>query len=230
MGSRPVQEVPALEPAGGTGPATVPPVRRRRRRLLLLMLIFSFLVLYASRNWILVSVARWLDVSEPPQGTDYVMILGGDMQIRPFAAAALMNAGLAQKALVARIKAYGEALDGTVAPEQELIRSVLVHEGLAPNALVPLDKECASTFDEATALAEFLQARPESSVTIVTSAYHTRRTRLVFRKVLGSRSDHLHFVGVPSDGFTEANWWHFQAGLRLYLDEYLKLAFYLVRY
>src|SRR5437870_8128333 len=160
MGSRGAQESTALARAQE-------PARRWKRRLLLLAFIVSLLVLYASRNRVLVMAARFLDISEPAEATEYVMVLGGEMQTRPFVAAALINAGLAQKAIVAKIKGSGDNLDGIVAAEQELIRSVLVHQGVSPDAIVRLDKECASTFDEASALAEFLQSKPKSSVTVV---------------------------------------------------------------
>lgn len=226
MGSQGVRKEPALSTAQT-------PVRRRRRllsRLLLLALAVALLLLYAGRKQILSAAARFLDVSDPPQATDYVMVMGGDQETRPFAAAALLNAGLARKALVARIKPYGDSLDGIIASEQEIIRSVLVAQGASPDAIVILDKECASTFDEACALAKFLESEPRSSVTVVTSCYHTRRVRLIFRKTLGEHAARVRFLGAPTDGFDATNWWHFESGLIAYLNEYLKLAFYKLRY
>jgi len=223
MGSRGVQAGTALAPAPR-------PARRRWKRWLLLLTLVSLLALYVGRNQVLPAAAQFLDVSEPARATDYVMVLGGDMQTRPFAAAALVNAGLARKAVLAKIKGAGEELDGIAPAQHEIIRSVLLQQGLAPDAILLLDKDCATTFDEASALAEFLKDKPKSSVTVVTSSFHTRRARLIFRKVLGARSANLRFVGVPTDGFTERNWWHFESGLNFYLNEYCKLAFYLVRY
>src|SRR5947209_4312788 len=133
MGSRGVQANTALASART-------PARRWRRRLgLLLALAVALLLLYAGRNQILVAAARFLNVSDPAEATDYVMVLGGDMETRPFAAAALLNAGLACKAVVAKIKDSGDHLDGIVAPEQEIIRSVLVQQGVSPDAMVMLD-------------------------------------------------------------------------------------------
>jgi uncharacterized SAM-binding protein YcdF (DUF218 family) len=196
-----------------------------------LALAAVLLGLYVGRHRVLPALARFLDVSEPAQATDYVMVLGGDLETRPFAAAAFLRAGLARKALMANIQPSVDSLDGIVASEQDLIRAVLVRQGVAPDAIGRLPgKECRSTFDEACALAEFLAAEPDSSVTVVTSSYHTRRVRMIFRKVLGERAVRVHFRGVPSDGFNENNWWHFEGGLLAYLNEYLKLAFYLVRY
>jgi hypothetical protein len=40
----------------------------------------------------------------------------------------------------------------------------------------------------------------------------------------------VRFVGAPVDGFDETNWWHFEAGVNCYLNEYLKLAYYWLRY
>jgi uncharacterized SAM-binding protein YcdF (DUF218 family) len=195
-----------------------------------LVLVGAVLALYASRYRVLLAAAKFLDVSEPPAATDYVMVLGGNVQTRPFAAASLINAGLARKAIVATIADFGDSKDGLVPSEQEIIRTVLVHQGVSPDAIVILPDHCASTFDEATALAAFLESHPDNSVTIVTSSQHTRRTRWIFRKALGAHSARLRFVGVPVDGFDETNWWHFESGFCTYVDEYLKLAFYLVRY
>jgi len=204
--------------------------RKRLRWLFLAALPVALLLLYASRDRVFFAAAHFLDVSETPAATDYVMVLGGNVQTRPFVAAELLNAGLARKAVVATILCSGDNLGGTLPTEQEVIRSVLVHEGVSPDAVVILPNPCASTFDEACALAEFLEPKPGSTVTVVTSCQHTRRTRWIFRRVLGQRAPHVHFVGVPLDGFDETNWWQFESGLSTYLSEYAKLAFYLVHY
>jgi uncharacterized SAM-binding protein YcdF (DUF218 family) len=215
-----------------TTPSQVKAVPRRRRlgRLLLLAAAVAALLLYFGRYPILRAAGSFLDVSEPAVATDYVMVLGGNLQTRPFAAAALVNAGLARKAIVATIAESGDTLDGIVPSEQEMIRALLVHQGVSPDAVLILPNLCASTFDEANALTEFLKSRPDSSVTVVTSAQHTRRTRWIFRKALGEHSAQVHFAGAPLDGFDATNWWRFESGFCTYVDEYLKLAFYLMRY
>jgi uncharacterized SAM-binding protein YcdF (DUF218 family) len=227
MGSEGVRKeppalTPAQKPVGRRG--------RRLRRLLLVAFVVSLVLLYVGRNRALPALARFLDVSESAQKTDYVMVLGGDVQSRPFAAAAFLHVGLARKALVDKIKADGDSLDGIVADEQKMIRAVLVAQGAAPDAVVMLNRECASTFDEACSLAEFLESEPQSTVTVMTSCYHTRRVRMIFCKILGERAARVRFMGAPTDGFNESNWWCFESGLLAYLNEYFKLAFYLVRY
>jgi uncharacterized SAM-binding protein YcdF (DUF218 family) len=223
MGSRGVQATTSLAPAPRRA-------RRRWKRWVLLLIIVAPSALYAGRNPLLLTAGRFLDVSDPIVATDYVMVLGGDMQTRPFAAAALVNAGLAQKVILAKIKGAGEELDGIAPAQHDIVLAVLIKQGVSRDSIILLDRDCATTFDEASALAQFLQTKPKSSVTVVTSNFHTRRARLIFRKTLGARSANLRFIGVPTDGFTERNWWHFENGLNFYLNEYCKLAFYLIRY
>src|SRR6516162_5700003 len=106
MGPRGVQKDVALIPVVDARLNRAP--RRRLRWLVLSVFVVALLVLYVSRNPVLTAAARFLDISEPVQATDYVMVLGGNVQIRPFVAAALLNAGLARKALVAKIKGSGD--------------------------------------------------------------------------------------------------------------------------
>ena len=40
----------------------------------------------------------------------------------------------------------------------------------------------------------------------------------------------VHFVGGPTEGYDTTNWWRSEQGCRRYLDEYGKLAYYLVKY
>jgi uncharacterized SAM-binding protein YcdF (DUF218 family) len=183
-------------------------------------------LLYLGRASLLRRAGRFLDVSEPPRPVDCVMVLGGGSQTRPFVAAALLKAGLARRVLLPAVKATGDNQDGISPPEQEVMKAVLVRQGVGPEAITVLKGDCASTYDEACALARFLEGEPSCSVTVVPSCYQTRRARLVFRKVLGDRFGQVHWVGAPTDGYDSTNWWLFEEGFRTYLDEYLKLAFY----
>ena len=65
-----------------------------KRRFWIPLLIVALLTgLYLARAVILPAVASWLDVGEPPQPADAIMLLTGDAETRPFAAAALWKAG-----------------------------------------------------------------------------------------------------------------------------------------
>jgi uncharacterized SAM-binding protein YcdF (DUF218 family) len=179
---------------------------------------------YLAAPWFLGWAGRFLDVSEPPRRADYVFVLGGGPETRPFAAAALLRAGLARRALFATVKLSPEAEDGLWPADHEVTRRVLLARGVRPADIVIFPEECDSTEDEARVLACFLEAEPEATVTVVTSDYHTRRTRLLFRRALGPQQGRVHFVAAPVDGVDAGNWWRTEKGLVVYVNEYFKLA------
>jgi uncharacterized SAM-binding protein YcdF (DUF218 family) len=161
---------------------------------------------------------------------DYVLVLGGDAETRPFAAAALVKAGLAQQVLLTKTIELPETEDQATLHERDVMQKVLKKRGVPEDRINVLPGEVTSTFDEARTLAAFLREHPESSVAIVTNGFHTRRARWIFRRQLPDAADRLHFLSVPRDGVDEATWWQTDAGLALYLGEYCKFAYYWVRY
>jgi uncharacterized SAM-binding protein YcdF (DUF218 family) len=180
--------------------------------------------LYLGRASLFTRAAQFLDVSEPPEDTDYVLVLGGGSDTRPFVAAALVNAGLAHKVLVPRVQQSPEVEHGLLPAEQDLTSRVLRARGVLSRDIILLDGECASTRDEALALGRFLDDRPNETVMVVTTTYHTRRARGIFRSILGERASRLRFVAAPTDGFDAHNWWQFEEGFVTYTNEYVKLA------
>jgi uncharacterized SAM-binding protein YcdF (DUF218 family) len=224
MGPGRVPEQAALTP-----PA---PPRRRGRRWLWRLGVLAVLLglVYFLHPLLLPWAARWLDVSETPQPVDEVLVLGGEANIRPFVAAALYNAGLTKRVLVPAVKQSPSARDAGRLPEQELIRRVLVKRGVPDEAIVLLPDVVDSTADEAAALRHYLEDKPERTVAVVTTCYHTRRVRWIFRKQLGARAEQLHFVAGPTDGYDASNWWRSEEGCQRYVNEYLKLAFYWANY
>jgi uncharacterized SAM-binding protein YcdF (DUF218 family) len=201
---------------------------RALRRLVLLVGVLA--VLYGLRGWLLPLPGRFLDVSERPAPTDYVLVLNGDRETRPFVAAALVKAGLVPKVLVVQSVPSPDEEDGLVPVEHEIVKRVLLGRGVPEEAITILPGLAATTFDEARALAGFLDAHPEITVTVVTNRFHTRRARWVFGQVLGDRIAHLRFVGAPQDAVMESEWWRSPRGATSYLSEYAKFAYYLVHY
>lgn len=203
------------------------PKRRRARGLLLPGLAAQLLALFVCRGPVLSGAGRFLDVSDTPSRSDYAMVLGGGSDTRPFVAAALYKAGLATSVLVPRVATSPWSAAEGHPPEGEVIRKVLLARGVPQEAIVILDGECATTRDEAAALAGFLSRRPGRTVAVVTSAYHTRRARAIFRAATGEAAGRLSFVGAPADDYDTDTWWLSEDGFTAYLREYGKLAAYL---
>ena len=205
---------------------------RRRKWLVGGVLLLSLLLAgaYAARAAWLPGVARFLDVGDSVAKTDYAFVLGGGADHRPFAAAALYRKGLVGCVLVPRTQSSPSTEDGIVPPSHELVRQVLEHEGVPKESIVIMAMECASTRDEARALRSFLEGHPSAVVTAVTTWWHTRRARRVFRRGLGTASQRVRFLAVPTETFRPEDWWRTHAGVTACVSEYIKSCYYWFRY
>jgi uncharacterized SAM-binding protein YcdF (DUF218 family) len=208
-------------------------LKRTHSRTLSCLLLASLFasLLYANSEDVLVGLARWLNVGAHPEKTDYVLVLNGDPNARPFVGAALVTSGLASKALLVPVKKSNNSA-ASMPESHEAARQVMMLRGVPANKIVEAPGDCATTFDEAAALSRFLQMPSElsSTVTLVTSHFHTRRARWIFRQVLGQDAKRVRIVAAPVDGFDESNWWRVEDGFVTYATEYLKLVFYWLRY
>jgi uncharacterized SAM-binding protein YcdF (DUF218 family) len=183
-----------------------------------------------ARESLLQFALSWLDVGTQPAEVDCVLVLGGDVSTRPFVAASLAKLGLARRVLVPRTLGTGRDIEGIVGLEDELTCEVLRRRGVPREAITLIGQPCAHTQDEARALGDYLKASPSVRAAVVTSGYHTRRARWVFRSVLGRTAERVSFVSAPWDDFPRERWWRDPSGASAVLGEYLKLAFYVCYY
>jgi uncharacterized SAM-binding protein YcdF (DUF218 family) len=192
-----------------------------RRRAAWAGLIVLLAGLWLARPLALRSAADFLDVGGPEEGADYVMVLGGGYRTRPVAAAALVRRGLARAVLVPRGKMPADG-EWSVA-EHVRVGRVLRWQGVPADRVVVLDGEVDSTADEAAALRRFLDAHPGVTVTVVTDAFHTRRTRTTFGRVLGAKAGRVHYLAAPADRFDARDWQDRREAVQSYAAEYVKL-------
>ena len=199
-------------------------IRRRWRRRFFVGLC-ALIVVYASHPTLLAWAGHWLNVGERLDvPVDCVYVLGGESSTRPFMAAAIYRAGYTRMVLIPEGQPSATDADRRVLGEHEIQREVLLRRGVPVDAIQQLPGPVNSTRDEARALEKFMATNPTSSVAVVTSDFHTRRTRLIFRRLLRDHRDRLHFVATPTDGFGPDSWWYFKDGLIWYVGEYAKLS------
>jgi uncharacterized SAM-binding protein YcdF (DUF218 family) len=203
--------------------------RSRRRRLLGLLCVL-LIAAWAAGPALLGGALAWLDVGTEPERTDYVLVLGGDTATRPFVAASLVNLKLGRAVLVPRMIRLPGREEANIPYGEELSREVLVRRGVPRDRVLIIGQPCAHTEAEARALREWLEETPGARVAVVTSGYHTRRARWIFRTILGPSAEQVSFVSAPWDSFPAERWWRSEIGLVVVLGEYLKLAFYVLYY
>src|SRR5207253_6650010 len=101
------------------------------KRLVLVSLVTGVLVVCLAPDWVLPPVARFLDVSQTPGPVDFVLVLNGDPEARPFAAAALVKVGLARAVLLTQPRDLPSVRPGLVFSELDTNKKILQARGVA---------------------------------------------------------------------------------------------------
>src|SRR6476646_5953914 len=107
----------------------------------------------------------WI-VSDPVTRSDAVVVLGGQIEVRPFVAAELYKRGLVTKVLVSQVAATRSS--GDVPGHSELNRQLLVKLGIPETAIEMFGEASRNTRDEAVALRNWAEARRVSRIIVPT--------------------------------------------------------------
>jgi uncharacterized SAM-binding protein YcdF (DUF218 family) len=87
------------------------------------------------------------------------------------------------------------------------------------------DRTVDSTRQEAAVLADCVRGSNWHSMVLVTSDYHTRRAKIIWKKVLGKNSpiERPHVYGVADEEFHPAGWWRDRRSAKTWITEITKL-------
>jgi uncharacterized SAM-binding protein YcdF (DUF218 family) len=197
-----------------------------------LLLLIGFLV-FIFRTQLLTGLASFLIVNDDiQQPADIIYMLNGEVNTRPFHAANLFQAGLAPRIVISRAE-DGPAAEIDVFPNDtdaavEILQTLEVPSDKISVLLI--EGGVTSTRDEAVVLRHYIEEHGVERVILVTSAFHTRRTRWIFDKVLADSDAIIEISAAPQWKFDETNWWREERGLIMFTNEYLKLVYYQVVY
>jgi uncharacterized SAM-binding protein YcdF (DUF218 family) len=104
--------------------------------------------------------------------------------------------------------------------------------GVPEEAITIDETSVISTYDEAAILQKYIETHPDTihSIILVTDAYHTRRAKWIYQRVLGE-GIHIIMAPVPFDR-TELSktWWSDAKSRRFVFNEHLKYLYYILRY
>jgi uncharacterized SAM-binding protein YcdF (DUF218 family) len=197
--------------------------------------IFAFCFLLSAlcfvlRAPLLLGLAHAWIINEPAAKSDAIVILGGGLENRPFAAAKLYQEGLAPKILYMDVKPAATTELGITLPERELTRRVLLSNGVPENAMDAIGTNVTSTYDESHAVRAWVQKSGAKSIIIPTDIFHTRRARWLFHKQLKGTGAQIHVVAVECQEYQTTNWWQREQGLIAFQNEWVKLPYYWLKY
>lgn len=173
--------------------------------------------------------AAWV-VSDEPTHADAVVVLGGDLDVRPFAAATIYKRGLADKVLVANVRLTRAEALGYIPSHTALNREILLKLGIAPSAITLLGEDLTSTQQEAAAVREWMLASHAQRVIVPTELFAARRTRWIFDRELGADGIQIVVLALPAMDYGLANWWRYRNGWVDFNNEVLKYLYYRVHF
>jgi uncharacterized SAM-binding protein YcdF (DUF218 family) len=170
--------------------------------IVLLCLVVFCAVLYLVRGPILRFVAESWIVEDPLGKADALVVLSDD---NFYADRATRTAELLREGKAPLIVASGRRLRPN-AGIAELMEHDLIERGVPKEKIVRLPHDADSTKEEAEAVLKFAKERKWRSLIVVTSNYHTRRARYIFRRVF-SQGIEVHIASARDGDFDPQNWW-----------------------
>ena len=191
-----------------------PFLSRPRGRFFIAAVLLILLLLVTHTLW-MSALARYLVDADAPAPADVVVVLAGDLTgKRLLTGAELVKRGLATKVLVSGpVGLFG-------AYESDYAIAYAVRRGYPESYFIPVTSKAKSTEQEAGAIISQLRKLGAHRVEIVTTNFHTRRAREVYRKMAPDLE--LHVIAATDDTFRPEDWWHDRENRKTFLIEWMK--------
>jgi hypothetical protein len=138
-----------------------------------------------------------------------IVVLSGAMPLRAIEAAKLYREGYAPEIWLTHSAEPGETLEEMGIPfsgEDYYNKLVLIHEGVPAEAIRVLEPPIVNTADEIKVAAAALAREKGETVIIVTTKAHTRRVRLLWRRLARGQGRAI-VRAAAGDPFDPRRWW-----------------------
>ena len=186
------------------------------RLIVLLVLLALFGIVYLLRHPLLRAAGEWWVVDDGVASAEAIVLLSDDNY---FADRAARAAELYRNHWAPRIVASGRMLR-RYAGVAELMQHDLVERGVPAEAVIRLPQITDNTREEAQVVRQLVLERGWRHILVVTSSYHTRRARYIYRRVFPPTVE-VRVVPARDSGFDPEHWWQSRRGVKLFFYETL---------
>ena len=190
------------------------------------MLRFVFLAVAVGLIWFVPNAGALLIDQETPVTADAIVVLAGNAPDRMRYALRLRAEGHAQVVIVSNERLHTHGLDTTW---RDLYRAGLAAADLPSESLVLIDPPPENTVDEARRAAELMAARGLRRALLVTDAFHSRRSALLFRPIFARQGLSVRSTPAQPDPLDLAHWWATPLAARRTTEEWTKIAGYFLQ-
>lgn len=182
--------------------------------LVLLIVVLLCFVIYVVRAPLLRVAGNFWITPQPPAACDVIVILSDDdfTSDRASRAAELYHAGWAPTIVASgrRLRPYASIA--------ELMQKDLEARGVPAKAIVAYPHDAVDTLIELTDVRGLVQQHGWKRVMIVTSNFHTRRTRYLCRHIFPADIKVL-VESAPDVNYDPDSWWRTRGGLKIFFHE-----------
>ncbi|MGH9710710.1 MAG: YdcF family protein [Candidatus Acidiferrales bacterium] len=182
--------------------------------LVLIILVLLCFLIYVVRGPLLRLAGNFWIAPDIPAMSDVIVILSDDdfTADRASRAAELYHAGWAPKIVASgrRLRPYASIA--------ELMQKDLEARGVPDKAIIPYPHDAVDTLIELTDIRSFAQQHGWKRVMIVTSNFHTRRTRYLCEHIFPADVKVL-VEDAPDVNYDPDSWWRTRGGLKIFFHE-----------
>jgi len=201
-----------------------------RMMFLLLAGVFALgAAAWFARRPLLCGAANIWIVSDPVQSADAVAVFGGGVADRPFAAASYFKEGLVKKILLSNDSVGPAAELDAIRSDTAANRNVLRKLGVPESAIETFGYQSSNTYEEAVALRAWAAQAGAHRLIVPTEMFSARRVRWILRRIFGGKVKVFVPALVPA-AYNRDNWCRHKGTAVALLNEFMKYAFYRLKY
>src|SRR5262249_28296211 len=190
------------------------------------LIVLAIAIAWMARAAILRGMAELWVVSDPLDHADAIVVLGGRIDVRPFAAADLYRRGFAPRVLISNLVRDLLATMQLWPGQTELTRRLLLKLGVPAEAIVEFGDGVSSTYEEARAVLDWTRSSGAKSVIIPTDLFPTRRVRWTFQHEVASTGVRVIVHAIQPRAYGLDDWWRDERGLIDFQNEVIKFFYY----
>lgn len=197
-------------------------MRHKKLYIVISIIVALLIVAIITHKLWLEAIARFLIVEDELSKADVIVVLGGGGKERINHAAGLYKSGYSKRIIMTGKEQRIPGFTGTWA---DFAKQEALLLGIPEEAII-LEEMATDTDENAEYAMEIIADRAFESAIVVSSPYHMRRSRMIFRKIFEDQAVTLKFSSVPVEdsNFQVKGWWKRRNDLRRVVWEYRKLV------